>query len=263
MTDRPILFSGPMVRALLDGRKTQTRRVLKRHHLHKPEPHSISYHEGSLICRWKSGLRHDITAPYTLGDRLWVREAWRIGAWSVEEWSRGRGECDAGVAIDYLADDFPRKEWLQGPSPEKMLKLVEQSREDAEAAGHRSVSPNYEYSWAPGESPCRARPSIFMPRWASRMTLVVTDVRVQRLQDISEADAVAEGAEHAYDGAGEVWYSFKAGVPNDTSGCPVSAFSGLWNSLNAKRGFGWDENPWVTATTFTVHKCNIDQMGDT
>lgn len=90
-----------------------------------------------------------------------------------------------------------------------------------------------------------------MLRWASRLTLVVTDVRVQRVQEISEEDAIAEGV-------------FESDVNMYPElGTAQHHFQDLWDSLNAKRGFGWSENPWVVATTFTVHKCNIDQMEDT
>lgn len=96
------------------------------------------------------------------------------------------------------------------------------------------------------------KPSIHMPRWASRMTLVVDGVKVERVQDISEADAVAEGC----------------GVPNTRldsvysrwDSDPRDEFCNLWDGINAKRGLGWDANPWVCALSFTVHHCNIDDM---
>jgi hypothetical protein len=80
----------------------------------------------------------------------------------------------------------------------------------------------------------RARPSIHMPRWASRITLEITDVRVERLQDIGTDDARAEGM---------------IGDENDS---PTGHYETLWDKLNAKRGFGWDVNPWVWALTFRL-----------
>lgn len=93
-----------------------------------------------------------------------------------------------------------------------------------------------------------------MFRSESRLTLTVTDVRVHRLQEISEEDAKAEGATHWWRGLPEGERN-----PKFTS---VGMFRDLWDSLNADRGFGWDANPWVAAYSFTVHRCNIDQMGD-
>lgn len=284
MTDKPILFSALMVRALLDGSKTQTRRVLK------PQPITqgiLSYGEA---WAWKpndggfSGAtadqieRHGVRtgmATHATGDRLWVRETWRIGAW--QEWrddiSGGRGDCPVyadelshAVAIDYLADDFPRKEWLQGNDPEKMLRLVEQSRDDAKKNG-KFAKGMYEHRWSPGQSPCRIRPSIFMPRWASRLTLTVTDVRVQRLQDISSQDVVREGVDCS-NNVGSTMRRFVAGgdppsekVKRDAyHKAHTDAFSDLWNSINGPDA--WEANPWAAAYSFDLHKCNIDQMGD-
>ncbi|WP_422028117.1 hypothetical protein [Roseovarius sp.] len=200
MTDRPILFSAPMIRALLDGRKTQTRRVLK------PQPSNV---DG--VGRWyrmSSGGEslNCYEIPITPGDRVWVRETWNVP--------------DA---------------YLEPRNRQTALELMN-------------------YAATPWAIPGRWRPSIFMPRWASRLTLTVTDVRVQRVQEISEADAMAEGIKRNIPG----WFP----VPGiDGSGTTArAAFAMLWDSLNAKRGFGWSENPWIAAYTFTVHHCNIDQM---
>jgi len=91
-----------------------------------------------------------------------------------------------------------------------------------------------------------------MPRWASRLSLKVTDVRVQRVQEISEGDAEAEGVSAiGADNAPEELSDFRSFV---------WAFHQLWDSLNDKRSFGWDMNPWVVAITFEVHHCNVDQF---
>lgn len=173
MTDHPILFSGPMIRALLDGRKTQTRRVLKE---------DVS----GYFCPPK--IRR--------GDRLWVRETHGFEAIDTAR----------GVKVKYRASNG--------------LALPPES------------------GW---------KPSIHMPRWASRLTLTVTDVRVQRLQDISEEDAKAEGVG-----------SIESHIPGFESVTCVQSFQKLWDGLNADRGFGWDVNPWVAAYTFTTHPQNID-----
>ena len=216
MTDRPILFSGPMVRALLDGRKTQTRRVLR-----VPTAFDTS---DDISAEIATGF---IEPQYRRGDRLWVRETWRPhhlgdGIWDLD--------------VSYAADgefrrindgDFGEKDWNW-----------------PKAADRGNVSP------------------LFMPRWASRLTLSLSDVRVQRLQDIGEEDALAEGIERMKTGRG--YYDptvskamVRAGVWHRKAS---KAFEALWDSLNAHRA-PWDSNPWVVALTFTVQRGNIDQAG--
>lgn len=167
MTVRPILFSPPMIRALLDGRKTQTRRLKFR-----AEP----------------------------GDLLWVKETW----------------ADASPnGIRYVATDD-----------------IHELR--------------------------RQRPSIYMPRWASRITLEVTEVRRERLQDITDDDAKAEGIR--WSGRSEGYsYDPEDGGPGYHRSAPRESFLKLWNSINGKRpGAAWADNPLVTAISFRVHRCNVD-----
>ena len=217
---RPILFSGEMVKALLDGRKTQTRRVLK------PQPGQISspvFGGGAMTFqnpedvepgddeRW---FGYDDTegdwveigkCPYGQpGDRLWVRESCR--------WDHSESD------IHYRADGQTRR-FLTSKEAD------EWSRRDWERR-HRHAQWN-----------ARWRPSIHMPRWASRITLEVEEVRVQRVQEISLEDVGAEGFE---------W----RGCPDDYDQGLSGTFIHIWDSLNAKRGYGWDTNPWVWALTF-------------
>lgn len=96
------------------------------------------------------------------------------------------------------------------------------------------------------------RPSIFMPRWASRLTLIVTDVRVERLQDISDADSIAEGVEQSAKFPGRYL------TPAGDYAVPKVAYQRLWENINGKGA--WDANPWVAAYTFTVIKQNVDQI---
>ena len=166
MKERPIIFSAEMVQAILDGRKTQTRRVMK---VPPREINGVGIVYESDKC------------PYGQpGNRLWVRETWAY-------W----GSIETPEAIIY--------------------------RTDGDKAGVR---------W---------RPSIYMPRKYSRITLEVTGVRVERVQDISHRDALAEGV--SYD------------VSQD-DGAPVPRFQKLWDSINAKRGYSWDKNPWVWVVEF-------------
>jgi len=105
----------------------------------------------------------------------------------------------------------------------------------------------------------RLRPGMFMPRWASRLTLRVTDVRVQRVQNITEEDAKEEGVGplKPVPGRPDLMWVHHGG---ERYSAPGYAFRELWDSLNAKRGFGWDQNPWVAAYTFEVIRQNVDEV---
>ena len=177
MKERPIMFNAAMVRAVLDGRKSQTRRVVK-----APKWSTPGY----------AGV--DFPCPYGApGDRLWVRECFH--AYSLKEVGSPLGQLTTNVV--YRADPTSDEYWA--------------------------------VKW---------RPSIYMPRWASRITLEVTGVRVERVQDIGELDAEREG------------------TPNfnqSPSGVSVSDFIHLWDSINGKRNGGvysWDSNPWVWVVEF-------------
>lgn len=211
MTVKPILFSGPMVRALLEGRKTQTRRVLK-----SPRDGSGWYRHpetGAIINSMGGPLP---AVPYAPGDLLWVREAWCTNALV----SGGSERSPAGIL--YRADG----DWFTATTQDGAEK-----------------SP-----W---------KPSIHMPRWASRLTLEVTGVKVERLQEISEEDAIAEGIEVDQSGRFSTigWRNYSH--DNHPFNSAVASFRSLWNSLNAKRGYGWDDNPWVIAVSFRVHHANV------
>jgi len=218
MKEHPIIFSAPMVRAILEGRKIQTRRAIK------PQP----ARNAEINC---------LIGPYQPGDRLWVREGWRIGAWDE---NAGR------VAIDYRADGYCRREWLEisdDDSGDIFNQLWIQSTDDAEKAlGVREF-----YHWKPGKSPCRWRPSIFMPRWAARILLEVVSIRVERLQDISTTDCIAEGMD------GSITLTLNLDEPCDNRGISVhEQFYQLWDSINAKHGYGVDKNPWVWVIEFKI-----------
>lgn len=231
MKEHPIIFSAPMVRAILDGTKTQTRRAVKV----KPHYH-IEERDDGTVWPWMYDADRDsdswMACPYgQTGDRLWVREAWRIGAWD---------EHRPAFALDYC--DGPRKEWVDAPDPtsddDLFSRLWQQSIDDA-IKDHGCKD---RYQWEPGQSPCRWRPSIHMPRWASRITLEITGVRVERLQDISEADATAEGIDPTQ--ANKTLSS----IGTKTISGPVAEYSVLWESINGPGS--WDANPWVWVVEF-------------
>jgi len=252
MKDQPIILSGPMVLATLEDRKTQTRRVIIPQP--PPDPDEVFFWVQSDPVSAKiapSGFwaRKHGAAGYLRfvakcrygqpDDRLWVRETWRIGAWDE----------DAGrICVDYQADNSARRDWLEVSDDhdgEKFNRYWMQTCDELEAKGIKRDG-NGDYHWKPGESPCRWRPSIFMPRWASRITLEVTKIRTERLQQISEEDAKAEGAKPAFesddDGLVDRHPSYRNG------------FKCLWDSLNAKRAFGWDVNPWVGVLEFRIQE---------
>lgn len=223
--ERPILFSGPMVRALLEGRKTQTRRVIKDvptyPHLGRPImdwPLSAVYQEDGRF--WldvqtdvDDNSHKELVCPYGQpGDRLWVRETW-----GTLEWMTVIGPPRLREEIVYRA----------GPHP---------------------FGQDVPHGWAAGKD--KWRPSIHMPRSASRLTLDVTDVCVERLQEITEAQAKAEGA-FATEIYGE---GVTPGVL--TSAPPridhIDNFRELWEKLNGPRGYGWNVNPWVWVVSFKV-----------
>ncbi|KFL31445.1 hypothetical protein JP75_07785 [Devosia riboflavina] len=232
MADRPMLFSGPMVRALLAGTKTQTRRILK------PQPEQFPIDDKGTLC--EVGVIHVegdalprihhgrvITAQKlkcAVGDRLWVREAHAILPRTAYRGSIGVGTI---AQMEHPTDDYSAALFREGFD--------------------RSGRPLW-------------RPSIHMPRWASRLTLTVTDVRVERLQSVSEQDAWAEGcAKGEPDDVGGFFPAEEA----DPSGIGYRGwdnardwYADLWDHINGEGA--WEANPWVAAYTFTVHQGNID-----
>lgn len=229
MTERPIIFSTEMVQAILDGRKTQTRRVIKQ------QPSEGTFEDNVAVLGYfslsdgtKTGYGfcdesgREYKCPYGMpGDELWVRETWGV-LLSTYNWEYGwecEGLCDA--------------------------KVTRMGFEDEQYSGREKYSVMYKadgYEACEGES---WRPSIFMPRWASRIQLVIKDIRVERLQDITEDDAKAEGVGRPrYD-----WGDGVTFIPTEKT-----EFSKVWETINAKRGYSWESNPWVWVVEFEVKK---------
>ena len=220
----PIIFSREMVRAILGDRKSQTRRVVK------PQPPS-NLHWGKV---------HYVRCPFgQSGDYLWVRETWRVGAWN---------ENTGQIAVDYKADNtwVVRKKWLDCPDEEVFQRLRIESLEDAAKAGVQ-YDEDGKYHWEPGQSPCRWRSSLYMPKWASRILLEVTDVHCERLQDIEcrPCDLLKEGSS-------TIGYIRSEYRPSGISplSLAVSEFRRDWDVAYEKRGYGWDRNPWVWVINF-------------
>lgn len=207
MTDRPILFSAPMIRALLDGHKTMTRRLA----WGKPKPFNTPDQRKRLAAKgWD--CRDDHAYPPSVwqktrpGDRLWVREAW-------QDWCPIWDGAWCGCGSDKMRAETHRPAYRATPDER-------------------------------GE-PKKWRSSIHMFRWASRLTLIVTATRIERLQDISGDDAIAEGCP----------------MPTQRYGmhpAPVIQFRNLWATLHGPGG--WAENPEVVVIGFDSHNVNIDRM---
>lgn len=231
MTERPILFNGPMVRAILEGRKTQTRRIVK--HLHANEIDAWSFDD----VLWRFGVFGDggrvadmggMRCPYGVpGDRLWVRETWYCDNYQCE------GEALRRPSVEQLKE-FKR--------PDVLI-----YRADGTCCQQFGEC---DHSGGVG-SPFR--PSIHMPRWASRLTLGVKAVRVERLHDISEEDAKAEGVE-AYASIGPDQRvpgpGFNRALLRDQP--HRLPFADLWCSINGEDA--WAANPWVWVVEFEVLK---------
>ena len=212
---RPILFNAENVRAILKGTKTQTRRVIK---IDPKYPESTIAIENGKITIYKKkhgeymGLYHEYeykNFPYQKGDFLWVRESIR---------KRDVGCANAThFGATYLADFTP----VMGEGPH---------------GGHYLGRAIVQWKWKRD-----TRPSIHMPRWASRITLEITEVRAEQIQQISYEDIRAEGIEKEL---------------TDTSIQMKRNFMKLWDSINAKRGYPWESNPWVWIISFEVKELN-------
>lgn len=208
MADKPILFSGPMIRAILDDRKSMTRRVVK------PRASELPFSNAMWLKDWPDETFRDpgfgdgyylhvpfvnaqvpdeidgharVRCPYAPGDHLWVRET----TWTLP----------GSIMYSFVADGGPPEDGTHN------------------------------------EGDYKKRPSIFMPKSICRLWLQVADIRVERLQEITDGDIQAEGGNGKVDGK-----------PDDQ----FLWFRNLWDSINAKRGYGWDENPWVWVVEFTL-----------
>lgn len=221
--ERPIIMSGPMVRAILEGTKTQTRRAVTGDPFWRRDPLPFTNAAGWWGIEGEDSRKCPFGAP---GDALWVKESAYIAPPNFGPPSDANATDDKGRprVVDYAAS-------MDG--------------ESVRCAGEYGV---------------RKTPSIHMPRWASRITLEIIGVRVESVQAISEADAVAEGVQgwtagldgRAYDAAEKQWCQWsKILDPAATVVTARGAFAALWDLINGKRpGCDWRSNPWVWAISF-------------
>ncbi len=207
MKEHPILFTGPMVRAILEGRKTQTRRPFKVPDVDR-DVDRVAYDAERGM--WELGITIEgntasmgwVRAPFAVGDRLWVRETFASGV----------PGCPGGYS--YRADHVDP----------------------------RGDGPAHPMVWTP---------SIHMPRWASRITLEVTDIRPERVKSITNSDATAEGVEYRRAGGMSPGGSGTFHVGEAHYGrAPKESFELLWDSVYWRGAWRWQHNPWVWAVTF-------------
>ncbi len=207
MKERPILFSTGMVRAILSGKKTMSRRVIK------PQPtiniNSFQYKNHVYPCteeQFKGGVLE--YCPYgKIGDRLWVRETFVL-----EDPREYTSDIvipeDRPVKMSYSKEDGTQYRIPHYRATEPEPHIIPDNLRDG------------------SDDRTRWKPAIFMPRWASRLVLEITQLRVERLQKITDEDVLKEGITLQED------------------------FKALWNSINVERGFGWNKNPWVWVIEF-------------
>jgi hypothetical protein len=216
----PILFSGPMVRAILreiekpGTGKTQTRRILK------PQPETFIASDTGSECEvaiedGRVRLGRVITSQrvrFAVGDVLWVRETW----------------SHSGTGVWKIADVYMARDG----------RIIYRADNDHDAG-------------------CGFFPSIHMPRKFSRLTLEVTGVKVERLHDISEAEAIAEGCGLYVPGHGFITHDELRGDPGYSNFlAPRMGFEAIWGEINGQAS--WEENPWVTVVSFRPHLINVD-----
>ena len=232
MKDHPMIFNGEMVRAILEGRKTQTRRlikigkewgdtaeefsIIKINELDSSvDPHWIVFHNEYP----EEGGSVPFKCPFgKIGDRLWVRETW-----ADVNTDNGPALMFKDGSFHFCVDDAYPVEYSRYPNCNFTMWCGDLARGED---GH---------AW---------RPSIHMPRWASRITLEITDVRYERLQDISEEDAIAEGIVGGYLENGTSGFGSNENMPDIYKA--KWKFKSLWNSIYKN----WDANPFVWAITF-------------
>ena len=207
MKEYPLLLKSEMVRAILEGRKTQTRCPIV------PQPEGADYwtihFDGNFYPNKIDVNPPLLKFPWQVGDRLWVRETWKCSALSHH--TPTDGPESAEYSISYKPDGhFPNCKSFKF---EKRIENAWQKNRDG---------------W---------RPSIYMPRWASRITLEITNIRVERIREISEEDAQQEGID---------FYQ----VSPEGNGSYRYPFEMFWDSLYDKKGYGWDKNPWVWVREF-------------
>lgn len=256
MKTKPILFSTPMVKAIMNGTKTQTRRIIT------PQP-TLSENAGfcqdgycyGIGSNKKETQRNFITckAKIQVGDVFWVRETHKVGAWNDEDYK---------VAFDYKASpELKKTPWCEFQDLDRFNEYHQKILSELDKLGIEPTvdeeKERFYYNWKPGESPFKWKPSIFMPKEACRLFLKCTNIRVELLQDISEEDAIAEGIENICDGIW-AWRDYLKKEPTIDLGkhtgiqClqPYTSFRSLWHSINGVES--GNDNPFTFVYDFEI-----------
>ncbi len=237
-------LSDEMARAWHEGRLTVHRRLMKPQPIFLPSgecgypypvgrPNDKRWRHYASEKHFRKGVAADF-APYRPGETVYIKETWRVGTWCDAD------EAGQSIAVDYKADNYSRREWLDVSDPEQFNKLWIQSTDDAE-----KVYGKFEhYEWEPGQSPCRWRSPRFMPEWASRSHALIVSVRPERVQEITFCELLNEGME--VDTVARYVLN-EDGIPIDCYPEPdpstlMEQFADLWESLHPG---SWEKNEWV------------------
>jgi hypothetical protein len=236
--EHPILFSGEMVRAILQDRKTMTRRVIKP--AMWPLVEDVFKFNGHWTFEIMDGT---IVSPFGYpGDRLWVRETWKIASFMEGDPMEFQYRADGGEAEENEHyNELTYDEWFE--------RICMQSTDYLEQIKWPNKDEDGVYRWDTGKSPLPWRPAIYMPRWASRINLEIVNVGVERVQEI----AIYENVEDIFsEGLFKGNYcQFVEDEPCDINvDEALEDWKDLWNSINAKKGFDWEANPWVWVIEF-------------
>lgn len=277
ITEHPILFQTEMVQAILEGRKTQTRRTQGLEKMN--EDSALWYRKGAEDTKlftngFKSvdrdreiGNYHPLFQFFNVidqnpdhkyyvrpkdkpGDLFWTKETHKLGAWRE----------DGRMAFDFKASpEITNTPWVQyteeeDPDSEKFNKIWEKATSTLLDKGYQS-GPDGLFHWEAGQSPLPWRPSIFLPKAASRIWLMLEEIYPERLQDISENDAKAEGIfRWTQTNLKSQPTHYRVYTDDDPealyTSCPIDSFETLWSSINGKKS--WDSNPWVWVRKFRV-----------
>lgn len=255
MKERPILFSGEMVRAILAGKKTQTRRLLNP----QPNVRTVTLHHttdrrdgrweftardsrGRVVYAFpvdRHSLRAEIACPYgAVGGRLWVKETHAF--FSIDAFKYLEGPLESLGLRAYGGKPLSPGCDLRWGTGDAMVHYAAHH-----PASVKELSASSGFSTYRSTTPDKWRPSILMPRWASRITLDVADIRIERLHDITEEDAKAEGAAWRIAPGGDLAGAFE-GLGGDIG--YRNHFADLWRKINGAES--WDANPYVWVVEF-------------
>jgi len=236
--ERPIIFNTEMVKAILEGRKTQTRRIIKPQPINSLLGYQIQDDPSFAVTIGPDHPSDGVSCPYGKpGDRLWVREVWKIVGW----------DCEILEMTIMFKDGKERGDVVLSEDGDRLESYYIQCSDQCIDAGLKTL-----------EMPTIWRSPRFMPRTASRINLAITDIRVERLQEIKEEEIYKEGIKIPVTKDKKPLICLTGKYPTcnyfdqDKKNYAEAGFASLWDSINYKKGFGWEANPWVWVIEFKV-----------